>query len=53
MDSRLVIAEGEGEEEGMGWTGSSELIDTNCYIENGETMRSYYVQSFMLEHDER
>ena len=30
LDSRLVVAKREGE--GVGWTGSSELIDTNCYI---------------------
>ena len=29
MDSRLVVAEGEGKGEGVGWTG---LIDANCYI---------------------
>ena len=35
MDSILVAAKGEREEEGVGWPGSLGLIDTNCYIENG------------------
>ena len=31
MESRLVVAMGEG----VGWMGSLELVDTNCYIWNG------------------
>ena len=30
MESRLVIATGESE--GVGWTGSLELVDENYYI---------------------
>ena len=30
MESRLVVAKGEGE--GVGWTGSLGLVDVNYYI---------------------
>ena len=30
---KIVVAEGEGE--GVGWKGSSGLIDANCRIKNG------------------
>jgi len=30
IDNRLVIA--KGQREGVGWTGSSVLRDTNCYL---------------------
>ena len=33
MENRLVVAEGEGEEEG--WTGNLGLIDTNSCLWNG------------------
>ena len=29
--------------EGVGWTGSLGLVDTNYYIENGEAMTSYCI----------
>ena len=32
MENRLVIAEGEGKGEGVGWTGSLGLVDVNDYI---------------------
>ena len=38
LDSRLVVAKGEGKE--GGWTKSLGLIDANCYIKNGWTMWS-------------
>ena len=41
MENRLVVAKGEGE--GVGWTGSLGLVDTNYYIENGEAMTSYCI----------
>ena len=30
LENRLVVAKGEGEE--VGWTGSFQLVDANCYI---------------------
>ena len=32
LENRLVVAEREGEEEGVGWTGSLGLIDANYGI---------------------
>ena len=34
MDSRFVVAKGEGERKGVGWTGSLGLIEANYYIKN-------------------
>ena len=30
MENRLVVAKGRGQ--GLGWTGSLGLVDSNCYI---------------------
>ena len=38
LENRLVVAKGEGE--GVGWLGSSGLIDTNYCFWNGLAMRS-------------
>jgi len=35
LENRLVVAEGEGEEEGVGWTGNLGLIDVNYCLWNG------------------
>ena len=35
MQNRLVVAQGEGEEEGAGWTGNLGLIDENYCLGNG------------------
>ena len=35
LDSGLVVAEGEGEEEGEGWTRNLGLIDANYCLCNG------------------
>ena len=42
LQNRLVVAKGEGKEEGegMGWLGSLRLIDTNYCLWNGLAMRS-------------
>ena len=32
IDSRLVVARGEGEGEGVGWTRNLGLVDANYYI---------------------
>ena len=40
LENRLVVAKGEGEEEGVGWTGSWGLMDANCCLLNGLAMRS-------------
>ena len=40
LESRLVVAKGEEEGEGMGQTGSLRLIDANDCLWNGEAMRS-------------
>ena len=33
VENRLVVAKGEGK--GLGWTGSSGLVDANYYTQNG------------------
>ena len=38
LENRFVVA--KGEVEGVGWTGSLELIDTNYCFWNGLAMRS-------------
>ena len=38
LENRLDVANGEGE--GMGWIGSSELIDADYCVWNGLAMRS-------------
>ena len=38
MENTLVVAKGEGE--GVGWTGSLGLMDADCCLWNGWTMRS-------------
>ena len=35
MDTRLVVAEGKGEGEGVGWIGNLGLIDANYCLWNG------------------
>jgi len=40
LENRLVVAKGEGEGEGVGWTGNVGLIDANCRLWNGLAMRS-------------
>ena len=35
LENRLVVAKGEGEGEGVGWTGNLGLIDSNYCIWNG------------------
>ena len=32
LENKLVVAKGEGEREGVGWTGSLGLIDANYYF---------------------
>ena len=39
MENGVVVA--KGEEEGVGWTRSLELVDTNYCIWRGQAMRSY------------
>ena len=39
MENRLVVANGEGEEEGVGWTGNLQLIANYCRW-NGKGMIS-------------
>ena len=40
LENRLVVAEGEGEREGVGWIGSLGLMDANYCLWNGVAMRS-------------
>ena len=40
LQNRLVVANGKGEEEGVGWLESLGLIDTNYCLWNGLAMRS-------------
>ena len=35
LQNRLVVAKGDGEEEGVGWTGSLGLIDEDGCLCNG------------------
>ena len=35
LEKRLVVAEGEVDGEGVGWTGNLGLIDANCCLWNG------------------
>ena len=35
LENRLVVAKGEGEGEGVGWTRSLRLVDANYGIWNG------------------
>ena len=43
LENRLVVAKGEREEEGVGWTGSLGLIDAYCCLWNGWAMRSWCI----------
>ena len=43
LENRLVVAEGEGKGEGVGWTGNLGLIDANYCLWNGLAMRSCWV----------
>jgi len=40
LENRLVVAKGEEEGEGVGWTGSLGLIDVNYCLWDGLAMRS-------------
>ena len=40
LENRLVVAKGEEEEEGVGWTGNLGLIDANYCIWCGLAVRS-------------
>ena len=40
LETRLVVAKGEGEGEGVGWIGSLGLIDADYCLWNGLAMRS-------------
>ena len=40
MENRLVVAEGKGEGEGVGWMGCLGLIDADYCLWNGLAMRS-------------
>ena len=42
LENRLMVA--KGEEEGVGWLGSLELIDTNYCLWNGLAVRSCCVE---------
>ena len=42
IEDRLVVAKGEGAL-GEGWIASLGLVDTNYYIKNGWTTRTYYI----------
>ena len=40
LENRLVVAKGEGEEEGLGWNGNLGLIETDYGLWNGLAMRT-------------
>ena len=52
LEKRLAVAKGRGEQ-GVGWTGSSGLIDANCYIQNGQTMRACCITQGSMSERER
>ena len=52
MEKRLVVVKGEGE--GVGWTGSLELVDANDSLWSSLlSSTGNYIQSLVMEHDGR
>ena len=54
LESRLVVAKGEEQGKGVGWTRSLGLVDANLeWISNESMLYSTrnYIQSLLMEHD--
>ena len=51
LKNRLVVAKGEREEEGMGWTGNLGLTNANYRNEILLYSTGNYIYSLMMEHD--